>query len=736
MTQTWGHIPNPGASRGITYVDGFGFFGYDDALTKGSFQFSVNGSAWVNRSLGDSDFAINDIAGSESLDVLVAVGFSTSGECILSSSDGGSTWTTRTSPWDVGGKAFIGSVAWSESLALFVCSGTSFSNVYASRVATSPDGVTWTGHTAGWGRFDGVDGGMDWVDPVSSFFLGDQFGGCWTSPDGVIWTEAFPSGFSIDLFNEFTYLAGVGVVAAVENDPKGGFAYSANVGVTWTEVTFAKTGVKKGKGVNVYGGRVYLAGINGASARVVSSADVVTWDIEFGPFTGRAEGVASSAFRIASVVKVGADYQIYFSYTPVVGAVTPLWRFFVADLDGFGITDFSKLASQRSVEVVLNGPLSATGQVPSDDPQVWIPYDGDGYDDPYLAEGTRILWGFRRESNTPPYYTVRAATLVQLVEDAAEQDDARTSFTAWDPWHYLLSRPVVNADGDLPGKTGLSYTNTQASVIIAQLLRNTIDFHGFAYVDAGTTYSGSSEYAGTLETAAGMAIDIIFQQGTTVGQAWQQITDLGVCDIILSPIYDPSGRSFGSSTVYNYLCELNVYAQAGVTRDEQIFAWNMPGRSLVGLSRQEEGSVRANNIEFFAGQGGSYGKGVLQTDVASEAKYGQYWAQQFFPGEIVKQAVTSLAAQQLELRKNGRETVTFSPAPERSPRPWQDYQLGDKVPVWASQTKFRKLLGATGSGSMQETQYQRLYGWRANISDDALETIDPVLTSPQGGFTG
>jgi len=30
------------------------------------------------------------------------------------------------------------------------------------------------------------------------------------------------------------------------------------------------------------------------------------------------------------------------------------------------------------------------------------------------------------------------------------------------------------------------------------------------------------------------------------------------------------------------------------------------------------------------------------------------------------------------------------------------------------------------------TQYQRIYGWTVNISDDALETIDPVLTSPQG----
>lgn len=31
------------------------------------------------------------------------------------------------------------------------------------------------------------------------------------------------------------------------------------------------------------------------------------------------------------------------------------------------------------------------------------------------------------------------------------------------------------------------------------------------------------------------------------------------------------------------------------------------------------------------------------------------------------------------------------------------------------------------------TQYQRIYGWRVNISDDALETVDPLMVSPETG---
>jgi hypothetical protein len=57
--------------------------------------------------------------------------------------------------------------------------------------------------------------------------------------------------------------------------------------------------------------------------------------------------------------------------------------------------------------------------------------------------------------------------------------------------------------------------------------------------------------------------------------------------------------------------------------------------------------------------------------------------------------------------------------------------------VWASPQKFRQLLGGepdTG-GSYFPAEYQRIYGWRATIDDNALETVD-VLVSPQDGGGG
>lgn len=474
---------------------------------------------------------------------------------------------------------------------------------------------------------------------------------------------------------------------------------------------------------------------------------------------------------------------------------SPLWRFFIANRAGEGLTDFSKLATDRVVEVILNGPLSISGTVPSDNPQVYIPRATNG--DPYLSEGTSLMWAFRRESATPPYYVVRGAGLVQLVQDSAQQDIARTSFAAHDPWRYLFSRPICDTDGTLPGPDGLTYpAGMEISEVIGTLLANTIINQGHTYIDAGVTYIGTGFYTGTLETGAGMQVPvggITFQQGLSVGEAWQQITNNNICDIVLDPIYDPRNRP-------NYLVQLNVYAQAGSTRDEQIFAWNAPGRSLVALERQEDGVGRANQIIFFTGIGGVFDSPSIPiaSDSSSTYKYGQYWAQQFFPGQFVRLIVQSLAERQLSLRRAGRTTVTIKPAPERSPRPWQDYSLGDRVPVWALPEGFRKLLGpgpftiisasnGTSSflldGDLESTftagtqilisgtvandggwevvsstfggtnttvvvtsapategaggtitveQYQRIYGWTANISDDALETIDPLLTSGTG----
>jgi hypothetical protein len=109
-------------------------------------------------------------------------------------------------------------------------------------------------------------------------------------------------------------------------------------------------------------------------------------------------------------------------------------------------------------------------------------------------------------------------------------------------------------------------------------------------------------------------------------------------------------------------------------------------------------------------------------DAASVTKFGQYWAQQVLPGVIDPVGLVALQDFQLELRKDGRTTVQMSPTPERSPCPFQEYNLGDRVPVYASGDNFRQVLSG----------YVRIYGFPIDISDDALERVQGMILLPQG----
>lgn len=398
---------------------------------------------------------------------------------------------------------------------------------------------------------------------------------------------------------------------------------------------------------------------------------------------------------------------------------SPLWRFIMTELDGTVVTWLDRLASQRQMSFILNGPAVFNCDVPSDNPEVNRLWDASGtlYDDePYVAEGVRHVYGFRREIFDPEtlIWVCRYGGTVLQIEDVAESDIARSRVSAYDPWQLLYSRAVRNVDGELPGEDGISWTATKANVIAAQLLRNTIDAEGTVYVDAGTTYSGTAFYDGDFEDCP--EVDINFPPGTMVGEAWTTLCSMAKIDIILSPLWDPANRP-------GYLAQMNTYPLAGEEKPTAIFGWDKAPRSLVGVTDLEDGTQRANLVQYFAGQGGP--AVTPAEDTTSQGKYGVYEALQHFPGiegDGWTAAVEALAEAEVALRANGQRTVTISPAPERSPSPFTDYYLGDRVPV-VSSNRLRKALDG----------YQRVYGIPVEVDDNALETVRSLLASPQTG---
>lgn len=400
--------------------------------------------------------------------------------------------------------------------------------------------------------------------------------------------------------------------------------------------------------------------------------------------------------------------------------VDPLWRFLVTDLSGAGLTLLDKLASERTVTPTLNDPSQITGTVPSDNPEVNRLHT-DGY--PFVAEGVRQLYCFRRESDVVPNWIIRATGLMLQVGDAAASDDARTRFTAFDPWQYLYYLPCCVPGGELGeagllGPEGFTYPDgTSGSEIIEDLIDNWLDYWDANFPTAPASTRQFFTNIGDIEATAPFTNGYKIEGGQSMGQVFADLAATGTLDIIFSPFYD--------STQPGIMSELFVYSQAppgigaGVFNWAAIFAWDRPGRSLVGADDFFDGTQRANAINMFNGQGGpSVG---VQLNPDSIDIYGPYFAQQFFPAQTQKQAVIAIAQEQLALRSLYKQTLTVNPATLRAPSPFTDYGLGDRVPVYASNRMRQEITG-----------FQRIFGIPISIDDNGVETVNQLIVGPAG----
>lgn len=400
------------------------------------------------------------------------------------------------------------------------------------------------------------------------------------------------------------------------------------------------------------------------------------------------------------------------------------WRFLFADIPapdapvpspgGITTTWADGLLTGRNIAYTLNAPTVITAAVWPDDRRVnQIFQDGD----PLVAQGNRVIYAFRREAppGGPPW-VCRAAGILMSPEDQADADQPLTHLVAYDAWQYLGGRPVVDATGQLPPPDG-SIVIQSGDSIVTDVLRNAILDEGFAFVDAGAANGGTSFYGGTIETTD----DIVFeyQRGMMVADVWRALCDAGNLDIVLTAIYDPVNRP-------GYTHELNVYRLAGSEQPSAVFAWDKLMRSVTEIDRAHDGTPGnfINEIQYYAGQGGFPvpAAGPLTND-PSIAKYLPYWSNQFQTtqggSDPTGSAVLAMAQQQLALSKQGLRTMTLSPTPERSPVPLTAYQIGDRVPIYAT---IRLRVVSAG--------YQRVQGIPVQITDDGIESIPALLCSP------
>jgi hypothetical protein len=157
-----------------------------------------------------------------------------------------------------------------------------------------------------------------------------------------------------------------------------------------------------------------------------------------------------------------------------------------------------------------------------------------------------------------------------------------------------------------------------------------------------------------------------------------------------------------------------------------------------------DGTGRANIVQFYSNGGtGTGGNPVYDNatpgkppfDLASINTYGEYWAfdQQFYPTQAIA-AAQALAQEQVRLRSRFKQTLTVNPAPCRAPQPFIDYDLGDRVPVYASDRLRWPLPPVPSPFTVQPIlAWQRIYGIPLEIDDNGTETVRELIVGPIGG---
>lgn len=295
----------------------------------------------------------------------------------------------------------------------------------------------------------------------------------------------------------------------------------------------------------------------------------------------------------------------------------------------------------------------------------------------YIEEGVNLVYWFlrwgRTLSSSPGPWECHGAAIILETSDKGDDGNPVTTINAYDPWKLLYHAPVLDEDGDM--QDPVHFRVGRASDMVKAMLTRLATFYpdfdsriviNDAWIEPTDILDGGTE----------------FERGTSVGEAFDQLISTGTLDIYLKPLYDPVGHP-------GALAEMHIYKKKGIHRPEAIFSWDRWPHSLSQLERQQDGTERANMIQYYAGLGGK--PIVPRTDTASIAKYGTYFEQQAYPGNNIEKTVEKTAERELALRSHGKFDYTLDTVGERSPKVFKEYNLGDTVPVWASRRLRRSI---------------------------------------------
>lgn len=483
----------------------------------------------------------------------------------------------------------------------------------------------------------------------------------------------------------------------------------------------------------------------GATVTVLGPGDLTKSGNVFLGWNTRVDGMGVHYAPGAVFSMPGTDVNLYAHWLlpahrePSQG-LKNTWRWVVCGLDGAIKSFLDKLATNVQVAYILDDTAVMTCDLPSDHFEV---YQLANDNSPRVSYGSRVIYGLRREEQAgQPPWVCRFGGVISILQDQATADEPVTHLTAYDPWTWARTLPVLNVDGSLLGPDGITYTGQTGAFIAKDLIANAYAWIVATFADPMPwSEQGDSLHlpndgqhnfididSGHFDTTD-VIPEINFPQGISVGEAWTQLCQTGTIDIVLEPIFGPAVGQPG------VLAVMNVYAQAGSERPSAVFGWDLFPRNLVGVDHLLDGTQIENVAQFYAGNTAV----PVAEATGSINTYGPYFVQKNYPNGSNSAAVQLLALAEVALRKKGKKTLVIEPAPELAPDPFTAWSLGDVVPVWAGRPMPppAPLTGTAAGNALRggirsyDLGTNRVYGFQVDLADDLEETVtNLLLTDP------
>lgn len=387
------------------------------------------------------------------------------------------------------------------------------------------------------------------------------------------------------------------------------------------------------------------------------------------------------------------------------------WRWVLCDSTGIQIAVISSAMENTALTMQLNRPGQLTFDVPSDHRFFNTTYANDGYDEPYLTPGIRVVKGYRKVGDDPGGWELKYIGRVWTIEDNGDGNTTRTSVTCYDSLYELQARMCRNHlgvfDGGPNGVTTISFWGAPAGVetysSVIRTLINRTNTYGLKPTTIRTT--------GTWGTTAGVTVQY---EAAKILPSIITLTDTGLVDLDVTypdadPLIDPK-----------YFMQLGAKAQLGDDKPGIIFGYGGPPRNTSGFTRTESLDTLANDITM---RGKSVkGKGVSHHSMASANKYGAFEDFSVQSDILTKQLLSDLVIEQVALRKKPRELVNVLPMAELAGSPWDDWYLGDRVKV---------VVGTDRDNVARRVSrgVQRIYGFTVGMESNFSEHVTNMVMS-------